>query len=1032
MTIGRLAARSLTHRWTLSLLTLLCLALASSVLLGAFLVGDSIKSGLRNRLVEPLRDVTHAWVSPSPISAQRAMRDSAVLIRYDGSAQNDEEATLGGVTCWGIDESFILLMDSAAWRPYPGRAWVTAEVAQRLRLRVGDVFYLRLPDPKAPSAQAVFARKGPLDRTKEVKVKLGAVLPDKGMGRFDLFPNFGSMRGVFVSRSWLAQQLGMADGGNVAVGSSSSLVSGLTLQDFGLSLHQAKAAGGWALHSDSLVMPEEQVQATAQIPGSKKISIALADQIVSGARSASYGVAAWIEGEEPGVNEWAAQDLGWQSGAQIKASLLVSQPDGSYGMHEASALPTRTLPLKGIGGEPAFVPAISGVTEAKRVDDWDPPFPLDHERITQRDEDYWTQHRAAPRLLLSKDDLTSAWNGREAITAVWIPQGSKEEIEAALLTELGKSLPAGTVNLREAAVRAAQGSTDMTSLVLALGFFLLLSALGLAGSAFRLIVTHEAKSIALLTALGISQAVVRRVFILQGLLLGMGGSLLGVGGGILFADLSLGALGSLLPDTFPPGTLSLALSPLVMLACAVGSLSFVFWPVLAGLKEVKRLALVQTLRGGSPAASAIRPTRVWIAWAVIGAIGAGAGLSMTPPVNDLVTGIGVFCLVMGLASWSLGQGGRPRGTLSFTRLLWRHCHESRSSLLLIFFLSGMAAYMLASVAAQADLKGIRDSRLILRTSIPVEISLSTPEGRKRLGFTEEELKATEGIRVLPFLVGPGQDASCLNPAKPVKPRFIGLPYETAREHPFFMDPKSAWLTLTQSEAQNPAPALGDQDTVLWTLLSGVGKELPWEGDRRVKFTGLIKNSPLAREVMVSQADFQSVYPSITSPSLFVISPAKESPAALKDLKEALQTSLAPLGPEITSTAQEIAQLKRVQLSYMALFFVLGSLGLILGMAGSAFAAAREVAARRQQYALMRAIGLKSFWLKRLALYPGIIAGLGGTLTGLLCGGPRLFSGELGLLLVGLLAACIASISLSSLFVASQWSRDSQVEALRSE
>jgi len=344
----------------------------------------------------------------------------------------------------------------------------------------------------------------------------------------------------------------------------------------------------------------------------------------------------------------------------------------------------------------------------------------------------------------------------------------------------------------------------------------------------------------------------------------------------------------------------------------------------------------------------------------------------------------------------------------------------------------MAAYMLAAVASQADLKGSRDYRLILRTSVPVEISLETPEGRRRLGFTKEELEATKGIRALSFLVGPGQDASCLNPAKPVQPRFIGLPYETAREHPFFMEPKSAWMTLTSSMPQYPAPALGDHDTVLWTLLSGVGKEMPWEGDRSVKFTGLIKGSPLAREIMVSQADFQSVYPAISSPSLFVITPAAENYQEIERVRRALQTALAPLGPEVTWVRDEIVRLKSVQLSYMALFFSLGSFGLILGMAGSAFSSAREATARRQQFALMRALGLPSKRLKGLALLPGVYSGLGGTLAGLLCGGPSLFSTELALLLVGLWAACVVSISVSSLFVAEQWRRDSQVEALRSE
>lgn len=299
-----------------------------------------------------------------------------------------------------------------------------------------------------------------------------------------------------------------------------------------------------------------------------------------------------------------------------------------------------------------------------------------------------------------------------------------------------------------------------------------------------------------------------------------------------------------------------------------------------------------------------------------------------------------------------------------------------------------------------------------------------------MGFNEDELNATEGMESLAFLVGPGEDASCLNPAKPARPRFIGLPPETALAKPFPLDPPDAWQILASQETQNPAPAVGDHDTVVWTLLSGLGKSMPWEGARSVRFAGLIQGSPLAREIMVSQADFQAAYPSIIAPSLFLITPPQGRDLA--EITYALKTGLAPLGPQVTTVEEELTALRSVQNAYMALFFALGALGLILGVAGTAFASAREALARRQQYALMKAVGLSGGSLTLLALVPGAIAGLGGSLLGVFCGSiGMLSSSTIGPFIV-LLAACSGSVALSSIWVAAVLNSGSHVESLRSE
>jgi hypothetical protein len=45
--------------------------------------------------------------------------------------------------------------------------------------------------------------------------------------------------------------------------------------------------------------------------------------------------------------------------------------------------------------------SIPGITEARSIRAWDPPFPLDLRRIRPKDEDYWNRYRATPKAFIT-------------------------------------------------------------------------------------------------------------------------------------------------------------------------------------------------------------------------------------------------------------------------------------------------------------------------------------------------------------------------------------------------------------------------------------------------------------------------------------------------------------------------------------------------------------------------------------------------------------------------------------------------------
>ena len=66
-----------------------------------------------------------------------------------------------------------------------------------------------------------------------------------------------------------------------------------------------------------------------------------------------------------------------------------------------------------------LVPEYPGITDSDRVADWDPPFPIDLNRVRPIDEEYWNRHRATPKAFIPIERGQQLWSSRHgALTAL--------------------------------------------------------------------------------------------------------------------------------------------------------------------------------------------------------------------------------------------------------------------------------------------------------------------------------------------------------------------------------------------------------------------------------------------------------------------------------------------------------------------------------------------------------------------------------------------------------------------------------------
>src|SRR5207244_6854051 len=70
------------------------------------------------------------------------------------------------------------------------------------------------------------------------------------------------------------------------------------------------------------------------------------------------------------------------------------------------------VPIAGLAADRDLAPVYPGITEAKSLGDWDPPFPIDLSRVRKVDEEYWDRYRTTPKAFVSLDVGQRLWRSR--------------------------------------------------------------------------------------------------------------------------------------------------------------------------------------------------------------------------------------------------------------------------------------------------------------------------------------------------------------------------------------------------------------------------------------------------------------------------------------------------------------------------------------------------------------------------------------------------------------------------------------------
>ena len=206
MTFWRLVIRSLTYHGRLNAAVALGVAAATAVLVGALLVGDSVRGSLRQLTLERLGAIDEVLVSDRFFRAELAnelaasndfsrfydQASPAILFPHGTVEAKADSATSrsSNVLIVGCDASFWDFGDGVRPKTLPAedQVVINAALAEDLNTTTGSEITLRLPTGNQVPADSPLANRS--DRIRSLPgLKVVDVVPARGLGRFSLRPS---------------------------------------------------------------------------------------------------------------------------------------------------------------------------------------------------------------------------------------------------------------------------------------------------------------------------------------------------------------------------------------------------------------------------------------------------------------------------------------------------------------------------------------------------------------------------------------------------------------------------------------------------------------------------------------------------------------------------------------------------------------------------------------------------------------------------------------------------------------------------
>ncbi len=990
----------------------------ATVLLGAILAGDSVNHALlrlaslrigQTDFVLTAGDHFFSQELADTIDSSEDIEAAPALLLISSASRSELNLKATQVQTLGVDRRLWQMAPQSFDFDFESERGVVAvnrRLAERLRLEVGDSFVFRVEKPGLLSRDAPLS--GSKDNVLGLRARVARIIEDDEFGRFSLEANQIAPFTIFAPISWIQDQIEYPGRINLLLAKrseetgspitttalSNRIKEVMTLSDYGLTLLDVPLSHAIEVRSERVFVDPPIVEAIqSRFPQAQSVITYLANTLQSGDREAPYSFVTAASpssapflpqdfgNDDTVINQWLADDLQVGVGDQLSLSYYVVDESNQLLEQTTEYTIRDVVPLQGLVADRLWMPDFPGVSEAEDSSDWEPGMPLDLNRIRDSDEIYWDDYRGVPKAFITIEAGIENWSNRWGdVTALRV---NKDSIQAdAFASEIKSLFDPSLIGMRlepirEKALSSAQSPVDIGGLFISMSFFLIIASLSLTGMLFAFSMQRLNRENALLEAIGIRG---KRIFhwrMASSLLLVSVGSIMALPiaaiytwGILRFLETiwSSDSVGTLFNLRLNPTTIGIGILANIVLALLV------IWQVLR--RQSKRQASIRLQQGMEEVMSrGGRSGKFSLSLGVLGVL-AGIGMIFLSSGGSIPLEVGFFLtgfswLVAGLTfflyriRWMSTKNGYSFGA-SFLGQLNNGRRPMRS--LTVAGTLACGVFLVVSVAAfrKENAENVEDPKngyggytYWVETSIPINDA-------NDLGGSDNVFGLSNDQSLLPIRLGQGDDASCFNLNQTANPRLLAVKSDLLAERNAFdlrsiksdLEAGRGWALLQEPLADDVVPALIDSATLQWALKRKVGDRLSYIDGRgrpfEVEIIGTINDSLFQGSLLVDEKLFLERFPQNEGYRLFLVDDWSEN---LLEKRDNLEFALNPWGGQVDLASDRLQSFHEVENTYIAIFHVLGGLGVILGSAGLGVVVARNLAERRHEFALLGAIGI---------------------------------------------------------------------------
>jgi ABC-type lipoprotein release transport system permease subunit len=1093
MSAWKIILRGIRFYWRTHLGVILGSALATMVLTGSLLVGDSVKGTLRKQAELRVGKAEEAVISGDRFFREALAEDAnaaPVLLLRGSMTTADAGARLNSVQVLGIDNHFWKLSPSGRGRTIrPGEIAVNRRVAEQLSISENDTVILRIEKPSAFSRDAPLS--GEENQVVAIRARVAATIDDVNYGRFSLQANQVGAASAFLDLHFLQEKLGVKGRVNLLLQPSTERSTAASAGSPGSLLHDV-IEREWRLDDAALQLrktPTREVELRTDrifldpliveaAPRGTDALTYLVNEIRAGEKMTPYSMVTAVDASSSGflpaeladdeiaISEWLAEDLGIREGATLRLSYFVMGERRKLEERSRQFTVLAVVPMDEPRLNGSWMPDFPGLADVQNCREWEPGFDMDVTKIRDKDEEYWDRYRGTPKAFVNIAVGQEMWGNRwGSLTSIRYPEGTDEKmITAALRAQLTpEQIGMNFLALRRDALAATRAPVDFGELFASFSFFLIGAAAVLTALLFVFSIEQRQEEAGLLLALGWPSKRVARLFRNEGFLLAVAGSVLGTAAALFYTRLVLrglatiwrGAVGAV-EFVFVPSGISLlvgAASGLILAAAAM------WFAARRQFRHSARELLSGGLEHGTPQDTTAsqrsdRSRSPMRRWAMVGSIFILAASLLVSFSQGSVAffGAGLLLLVAGsfvAYGWLRGSAAGRSELQGVSQLAVRNAARRRGRSMAtitvlasgVFIVIAIDSFRQRSPGPEADRSsGTGGFALVGEASLPIYEDLNTRSGRESFALEDDVMR---DVQIVPMRVRDGDDASCLNLNRALQPRLLGVNVSELERRKAFSAPGGRplnWRLLEEISADGAVPAIVDQSTLQWALQKKIGDTLEYRDERGARFivrlSASIAGSILQGQLVIGEKRFIEKFPSQAGYRFFLIdAPTARVAAVAEHLSRALQDH----GMELTPASRRLAEFQAVENSYLSIFQVLGGLGWLLGTAGLGIVVGRNILERRREYGLLEAIGFRRKQLRRLIMtehrwlvFAGLLIGTGSALLAILPAF-RERAAHPPIAEMGLLLAGLAVGSLFWTWLAARIAlRGSGIAALRSE